>query len=59
MLTVTQVAHRLNRNDRYVRRLIEAGKLKATQVNARLWLIAEKDVVKYEKTLEQKQEQRP
>ena len=47
MLTVTQAAERLNLSIDYVRRLVEKGKIKATKVNSRLWLIDEQDLDAY------------
>lgn len=47
MLTTAQVAAILDTDPRYVRRLIKAGKLKATLITPRLLLIDERDLEQY------------
>jgi excisionase family DNA binding protein len=43
-LTVTEAAERLATSGRNVRRMIQAGQLRATAINARLYLIEEREV---------------
>jgi excisionase family DNA binding protein len=43
-LTVTQAAERLATSGRNVRRMIQAGQLRATAVNSRLYLIEEREL---------------
>ncbi len=43
-LTVTEAAERLATSGRNVRRMIQAGQLRATAINSRLYLIEEREV---------------
>jgi excisionase family DNA binding protein len=43
-LTVTQAAERLATSGRNIRRMIQAGQLRATAVNSRLYLIEEREL---------------
>jgi excisionase family DNA binding protein len=43
-LTVTQAAERLATSGRNIRRMIQAGQLRATAINSRLYLIEERDL---------------
>jgi len=43
-LTVTEAAERLATSGRNVRRMIQAGQLRATAINCRLYLIEEREV---------------
>lgn len=47
LLTLAQAAEKYHLSAQYLRRLAEQGKLKATKVNARLWLVDEAEVAAY------------
>ncbi len=47
MLTTKQVADNLGVSDSQVRRLISAGKIKATRLGPRVWMIDEHDLATY------------
>lgn len=50
MLTTAQAAAILGVTDSQVRRLIGLGKLKATRLGPRMWMIKERDLEAYRKT---------
>lgn len=50
MLTTSQAAAILNVTDSQVRRLIGLGKLKATRLGPRVWMIDEADLEAYRQT---------
>ena len=47
MLTTAQAAEILDMDLRYVRRLVASGKIKATKITPRLWLIDPRDLDAY------------
>lgn len=47
MLTTAQAAAILDMDLRYVRKLVQEGKIKATKITPRMWLIEERDLEQY------------
>lgn len=48
MHTTKQVAEILGLDLRYTRRLIQAGRIKATKITSRLWLVSDSDLAAYQ-----------
>lgn len=48
MLTTAQAAALLDMDLRYVRRLVKDGKIKATKITPRMYLIKERDLTAYQ-----------